>query len=99
LCSKASVGITAESGVIVSAVSPPINIYDGQTLPEVLGLTEAIMGQRPRVAVADRGYRRVDEINGTTILTPKSADRDTTQSRMEKIRPSVFGFTKAQQEG
>ncbi|MDA7662170.1 hypothetical protein N8609_02270 [Verrucomicrobia bacterium] len=51
------------------------------------------MGQRPRVAVADRGYRRVDEINGTTILTPKSADRDTTQSRMEKIRRPVSDWT------
>ena len=93
MCSKVSVGITAESGVIVSAVSPPINIYDGQTLLEVLGLAEAIMGQRPRVAVADRGYRRVDEIIGTTILTPKSADRDTTQSKMEKIRRPVSDWT------
>jgi IS5 family transposase len=84
--SKASVGITAESGVIVSAVSHPKNIYDGHTLPEVLELAEAIMGQRPKVAIADRGYRGVDEINGTTILTPKPADKDATTAEKEKMR-------------
>jgi len=84
--SKASVGITAESGVIVSAVSHPKNIYDGHTLPEVLELAEAIMGQRPKVAIADRGYRGVDKINGTTILTPKPADKDATTAEKEKMR-------------
>ena len=84
--SKASVGITAESGVIVSAVSHPKNIYDGHTPPEVLEPAESIMRQRPKVAIADRVYREVDEINGTTILTPKPADKDATAAEKEKMR-------------
>lgn len=84
--SKASVAITAESGIIVSAVSHPKNIYDGHTLPEVLELAEAIMGNRPSIAIADRGYKGESEINGTTILTPKPADKNATEREKEKMR-------------
>ncbi|HAO65686.1 MAG TPA: hypothetical protein DCR17_03235 [Verrucomicrobiales bacterium] len=84
--SKAFVGITAESDVIVSAVSHPKNIYDGHTLSEVLDLVEAIIGQSPKLVIADRGYRGVDEINGTTILTRKPADKDATAAEKEKMR-------------
>ncbi|MDC0325476.1 IS5 family transposase [bacterium] len=84
--SKGSVAITAESGIIVSAVAHPKNIYDGHTLPEVLELAEAVMGQRPTVAIADRGYRGVNEINGTTILTPKPGDKDASKTEKEKMK-------------
>ncbi|MDA7536388.1 ATP-binding protein [bacterium] len=53
---------------------------------EGLEPAESIMRQRPKVAIADRGYREVDEINGTTILTPKPADKDATAAEKEKMR-------------
>src|SRR5690606_1106721 len=58
------------------------NVYDGHTLPEVLEVTESIMGIRPLKAIADRGYRGEKEVNGTQILTPQPGGRD--QSRREK---------------
>lgn len=81
--------VAAESGIIVSALLHPKNIYDGNTLLEVLELAEVIMGIRPSIAVFDRGYKGESEIDGTTILTPKPTDKDATVREEGKNEKSV----------
>jgi transposase, IS5 family len=51
---KASVAMCKQSGVIVAAVAHEKNLYDGDTLPEVLGQAEVIMERRPEKAIVDR---------------------------------------------
>ena len=54
---KASVTVTKTSGIIVGALSFHDNPFDGHTLPAVLTQVESIVGQRPTMAICDRGYR------------------------------------------
>jgi IS5 family transposase len=68
--SKASVAMCKQSGVIVAAVAHEKNLYDGDTLPEVLGLAEVVMEQRPDKAIVDRGYRGRKSVEGTEVLVP-----------------------------
>lgn len=84
--SKASVAVTADTGIIVSVVAHPENIYDGHTLPEVLELAEAVMGERPKKAIVDRGYRGEKHIDGTDILSPENGKAEQTKSEKAKMR-------------
>lgn len=69
--SKASIVMTKNGGIIVGAVSFLRNIYDGHTLPEALKQSAALVGQRAKVAICDRGYRGKSIIDGTRIEIPK----------------------------
>ena len=84
--SKASVAMTRTHGVIVAAVAHPENIYDGHTLPEVLGLAEAVMGRRPTKAIVDRGYRGRREVEGTKVLVPERPPANQSRSQTAKMR-------------
>ena len=84
--SKASVAVTADTGIIVSVVAHPKNIYDGHTLPEVLELAEAVMGKRPAKAIVDRGYRGEKQIDGTDILSPENGKAEQSKSEKAKMR-------------
>ena len=84
--SKASVAMTKEKGVIVAAVAHPENIYDGHTLPEVLEVTEAIMGNAPNKAIVDRGYRGRQKVGETEILTPGKPPKGQTRSQKQSIK-------------
>ena len=84
--SKASVAVTADTGIIVSVVAHPENIYDGHTLPEVLELAEAVMGERPKKAIVDRGYRGEKHIDGTDILSPENGKAEQSKSEKAKMR-------------
>ena len=68
---KASIAMTKDSGIIVSAVAHKTNQFDGHTLPEVLELADAIMGQTPKKAIVDRGYRGRKKVGETEILCPQ----------------------------
>ena len=81
---KASIAMTKDSGIIVSAVAHKTNQFDGHTLPEVLELADAIMGQTPKKAIVDRGYRGRKKVGETEILSPKRGGAE--QSRSEKTR-------------
>ena len=54
---KVSVATTLASGFVVGMRSMPGNPYDGHTLADALQQVETLTGQRPSLAVVDRGYR------------------------------------------
>ncbi len=67
---KTSIGWTKTSGVIVGMISFEKNIYDGKTLPAAIDQVERLTGRRPGVAIVDRGYRGIDRVGSTQIVTP-----------------------------
>ncbi|MFH1528890.1 MAG: IS5 family transposase [Bacteroidota bacterium] len=84
--SKASIVITKRSGIIVGVYSLEKNEYDGHTLPKALDQCEELRGQRPRVAIADRGYRGKTRIGETEIPIPKPPKKGMSEYEMKKAR-------------
>ena len=83
---KASIAMTKDSGIIVSAVAHKTNQFDGHTLPEVLELADAIMGQTPKKAIVDRGYRGRKKVGETEILCPQRGNAEQSRSQKTKMR-------------
>src|SRR6187402_1467711 len=83
---KASLAMTKNGGVLVAAIAHPENSYDGHTLPEVLEQVEVVQGQRPKIAIVDRGYRGSKEVDGTEILTPNRPPKDQTPQESKAMR-------------
>jgi IS5 family transposase len=83
---KASVAMCKQSGVIVAAVAHEKNLYDGDTLPEVLGQAEVIMERRPDKAIVDRGYRGRQRVEGTEVLVPGRAKPGQSKAMTAKMR-------------
>ena len=83
---KASLAMTKHGGVLVAAIGHPENSYDGHTLPEVLEQVEVVQGQRPKIAIVDRGYRGSKEVDGTEILTPNRPLKDQTPQERKAMR-------------
>jgi IS5 family transposase len=72
--SKVAIVRTAKSGVIVGMKSFAENVYDGHTLEPALAqsqlIREQIGGNRPKLAVVDRGCKGRKNIEGTEIMIP-----------------------------
>ncbi|NLW80198.1 MAG: transposase, partial [Desulfovibrionales bacterium] len=83
---KASVTVTKTSGIIVGALSFQDNPFDGHTLPAVLSQVESIVGQRPTMAICDRGYRGKRKVGVTSIEIPESGKRTKTASDKRQAR-------------
>jgi len=82
---KVSVASTAKSNIIVGVVSHPKNIYDGDTLSEVLEHIVESRKKKVTQAVCDRGYRGKKMVNETEIVLPKKAlKRDNRYQRDKK---------------
>lgn len=84
--SKASVIMGKNSGVILGAYSLPKNDYDGHTLDPALAQVERIVGYRPAVLIADRGYRGQSKCGDTEVLTPKPPKSTDTVYARRKAR-------------
>jgi IS5 family transposase len=84
--SKASIVVTKKSGIIVGAVHIPENKYDAHTLPETLQQTYELLGQKPKFAICDRGYRGKSMIDETQILTPKPPGKRDTAHQKRRAR-------------
>lgn len=67
---KASIAVTRNSGIVVSALSFKNAPYDGHTLPAVLEQVEKLTGKRPSDCTTDRGYRGNKTIGETNINIP-----------------------------
>jgi transposase, IS5 family len=83
---KVSVTRTSKSGVIVGMKSFTGNPYDGDTLDAALMQVERVRkdagGDRPEIAVTDRGYRGRREVGTTEIMIPgKGKKNQTVQER------------------
>jgi IS5 family transposase len=83
---KASVTVTKTNGIIDGALSFPDNPYDGHTLPAVLTQVESIVGQRPNMAICDRGYRGKRKIGMTRIEISESGKGPKTEHEKRKAR-------------
>lgn len=84
---KSGIGITRNSGIIVSAIGFKGNPYDGHTLEEHLDQTERLTEKRPKVAIVDRGYRGKKKIGVTEICSPKPIKNATAyQKRKARLR-------------
>ncbi len=84
--SKASVAMTKANCVIVAAMAHEKNLYDGDTLTEVLDQAEMITDQRPLKAIVDRGYRGRKQVGGTEVLVPGKAAPGQSKSQTTKMR-------------
>ena len=82
---KASIVLTKNSGIVVGALNIH-NQFDGHSLPAVLDQTERLTGHRPKVAIADRGYRGEKEIGETKIALPKAPCKRSTNYEKQKAR-------------
>ena len=78
--------LTETIGIIVGALSFQDNPFDGHTLTAVLSQVESILGQRPTMAICDRGYRGKRKIGVTSIEIPESGRRKKTASDKRQAR-------------
>ncbi len=62
------VKVSVAEGLVVGMRSMPGNPYDGHTLGTQLEQVEMLTGQKPKIALADRGYRGVEPPIGTRLL-------------------------------
>jgi len=83
---KASLAVTKTTGVIVGALSFTENIYDGNTLPDVLEQVWQITETCPQVAICDRGYRGRTRVGDTEILTPRRPKKNDTPCQRRNAR-------------
>jgi IS5 family transposase len=83
---KASIVMTKKSGIIVGAYSLEKNQYDGHTLPKALEQCQELRGTRPKIAIADRGYRGQSKIGETEIHIPKPPKKKASQYEKRKAR-------------
>lgn len=83
---KASVAMTRDSGVIVSAVSFETNLYDGDTLDLALIHAKDAGGDHFETALVDRGYRGRSEVSGIAILPPHKRKKTGSYYSQQKER-------------
>jgi IS5 family transposase len=81
---KSSIVKTKTTGIIVGALAFHENIYDGDTLLPQLNQVERLTGGKPKIGIADRGYRGRAQINGIQIVIPRPLHKGT--SKYEKLK-------------
>ncbi len=85
--SKVSIITTMQSGVIIGALNIPKNDYDGHTLQPAIEQQQRLTGTILEQAFADRGYRGIKEVKGTTISIPRPFNNRTqTQYQQKKMK-------------
>ena len=67
---KASVCLTQKTGIIVGAMTFPVNVYHTHTLEGVLGQVQRLTGKLPKTATVDRGYKGTTQMEGTQVIRP-----------------------------
>jgi IS5 family transposase len=83
---KVSLAVTKDSGVCVGAMSFEKNPYDGHTLPAALEQCERLMGQRPKVALVDLGYRGAQQHGDTEILYAGRISKEISGSKRYRLK-------------
>jgi len=59
-------------GVILGAKNFDRNLYDGDTVEETVKQMERILSYKPKLGIADKGFRGREEVLGVRILTPSN---------------------------
>jgi len=83
---KAAIAMTKTSCIIVGAKNFSSNVYDGDTLPEVLSQIRAVRGAAPEKAYCDRGFRGKKQVGETAIVLPGSPSPNATEYAKRKAR-------------
>ena len=83
---KVSVGVTAQTGIIVAVTSFEENKNDVYTLEQTLEQIKYTTGKLPKEVICDRGYRGKKKIEDTVITIPKPLPADSTRYQREKVR-------------
>ena len=83
---KSSIVKTRKSGIIVGAMAFTENIYDGDTLLPQLEQTQRITGHKPKVGIADRGYKGRKNVNGVQIIIPARLPALANNYQKQKMR-------------
>ena len=83
---KSGIVLTKTTKIVVGAIAFEDNPYDGHTLEEHLKQTEYLTESRPKTGIVDRGYRGKKNIDGTEIVSPSVAKKETTQYQKQKAR-------------
>jgi IS5 family transposase len=83
---KVSLGVTAQTGVIVAVTSFEENKNDFHTLEQTLEQIKYTTGKLPKEVICDRGYRGKKKIGDTLITIPKPLPANSTRYQKEKVR-------------
>ncbi|MCW7540063.1 transposase [Aquabacterium sp. A7-Y] len=86
---KVSVAVTAREGLVVGMRSMPGNPYDGHTLDSQLEQVEILTEQRPKIVLADRGYRGAQPPAGSRLLLSHTRRLPRALKRLLKRRQVV----------
>jgi IS5 family transposase len=101
--SKVCLGVTKKSGIIVAVKNFAKNLYDGDTLPDTIRQMSRILGWKPEIVIADRGFRGRKIVEEVRILIPgnpgkkaSEADkrRDRTRFRRRSAIEPIIGHLK-----
>jgi IS5 family transposase len=87
---KAAVAMTKTDCIIVGAKSFNSNVYDGDTLNDVLSQIKIVRGKAPERAFCDRGFRGRKRIGETDIVLPSSPSSGVSEYDKRKARKN-FG--------
>ena len=87
--SKVSIGMTKQSGIIVSAINLEQNQYDGKTLPQVLDDVKQRIGRCPRTVIVDQGYRGKKRIGETEIVSADKLKKELTRYEKRKTKKQL----------
>jgi len=87
---KAAIAMTKTNCIIVGAKSFTNNVYDGDTLKEILPQIEAVRGKVPETSFCDRGFRGRKRVGETSIVIPGSPPSDASAHVKRKARKN-FG--------
>jgi len=87
---KAAIAMTKTGCIIVGAKSFSRNVYDGDTLNELLSQVRAIRGNAPETSFCDRGFRGRKHVDGTAIVLPEAPTPNASKYAKRKARKN-FG--------
>lgn len=101
---KVAITKTKNSNIILGALAFNKNEHDSKLLERILEQVQRMTAQSPSIALCDRGFRGVKQVDDTTILHPQhkehSKDKEEQEKQSERFRKRagiepVIGHLKA----
>ena len=87
---KAAVAMTKTNCIIVGVKSFTDNVYDGDTLNDILPQIKTVRGTAPETAYCDRGFRGRNQVGETSIVLPEGSSSNVSEYAKRKARKN-FG--------
>lgn len=84
--SKVSFTTGKAKGIILAAKNFDQNLYDGDTVEDTVNQMVRILGYKPELAIADKGYRGRKEVDGVKILTPENQGKKLSEAEKRQNR-------------